>query len=243
VSSSGTAVGQAYLYGLVPAGAQVPSGLTGVSGAAVEAVPLGPLQLVVSTVEPERFGLANDLLAHSTVLDRLIQAGDVIPMAVGTFIPMPPDRVAAERLTAAYDRVRAKVAGAVQYALSVRYLEEVALAELVREDREIARLRERTSRNDSQSEKMLLGERVVTGLERKAEADARRVVDALPAARQVLRQERAQPETVVELVALVDRDGMATFEAGVERLAAQHADRMRFRLLGPQAPYDFVSGG
>lgn len=242
--TSGATAGQAYLYGLVPAGVTVPSGLTGVSGAAVEAAPLGSLQLVVSLVEPERFGLANDLVAHSTVLDRLAEAGDVVPMAVGTFIPMPPDAAATQRLTSAYDRVHPKVAGAVQYALSVRYVEEVALAELVREDREIARLRELTSRNDGlRAEKMRLGERVVTGLERKADADAERVVHALPRVRELRRRKREQPEAVVEVAALVDRDAAGSFEREIEALAAQHASRMRFRLLGPQAPYDFVSEG
>jgi len=244
-STSGTAAGgQAYLYGLVPSDVRVPSGLTGVSGAAVEAVPLGSLQLVVSAVDPERFGLADDLVAHSAVLDRLAEAGDVVPLAVGTFIPMPPDEPAVARLTSAYERVHPKVAGGVQYALSVRYVEEVALAELVREDREIARLRERTSRNDGlRADKMRLGELVVTGLERKAEADAARVVAALPPARELRRRQREQPETVLEVVALVDRDATDAFERGMEQLAAQHASRMRFRLLGPQAPYDFVSEG
>jgi hypothetical protein len=210
----------------------------------VEAVPLDSLQLIVSRIEPERFGLASDLLAHSTVLDELAAAGDVVPMAVGTFIPVPPDQVAGERLTSAYARVHPTVAGAVQYAVSVRYVEDVALAELVREDREIARLRERTSRNDGlRADKMRLGELVVNGLERKADSDAVRVLNALPRVRQVRRRNREQPDAVVDVAALVDRDAAAAFEQGVERLAAQHASRMRFRLLGPQAPYDFVSGG
>lgn len=244
MSPSDTAVGQAYLYGIVPAEVVVPSDLVGVSGTAVEAVPMGAAQLVVSAVEPERFGLASDLVAHSTVLDRLAQTGDVVPMAVGTFIPMPPDPAAAERLTTAYDRVHPTVAGAVQYALGVRYVEEVALGELVRENREIARLRERTSRSDGlQAERMRLGELVVTGLERKAEGDAARVVAALPPARSMRRRDREQPEAVVDVVALVERDAVDAFERGVEELARQHAGRMRFRLLGPQAPYDFVSGG
>src|SRR5919199_1903746 len=106
MSSIGTSTGQAYLYGLTPAEARVPSDLVGVSGAAVEAVPLGSLQLIVSRIEPERFGVADDLVAHGTVLDGVAASVDVVPMAVGTFIPMPPDREAEERLTVAYERVR-----------------------------------------------------------------------------------------------------------------------------------------
>jgi hypothetical protein len=243
VSSPDAGAGQAYLYGLTPVGVGVPPGLVGVSGAAVEAVPLRALQLVVSAVEPERFGLANDLVAHSTVLDRLAEAGDVVPMAVGTFIPMPPDGGAVERLTTAYEQVLPKVAGAVQYTLAVRYIEDVALAELVREDREIARLRELTSRNPGlRAEAMRLGERVVGGLERKANGDAERLLQALPAVREVRRRPREQPEAVLDVTLLVDRGAVGDAERGIEELARQHADRMRFRLLGPQAPYEFVSG-
>jgi len=243
VSPSGTTVGHAYLYGLLPVGAEVPSGLTGVSGTAVQAVPLGAVDLAVSTVEPERFGLANDLVAHSAVLDRLAEHVDVVPMAIGTFIPMPPGEADAARLASADAQVRPRIAGAVQYTLSVRYVEQVALTELVREDREIARLRERTSRDPRlQSERMQLGERVVAGLERKAETDRRLITAALHHVRELQQRTREQPETVGELALLVDRKDETEFEASIESLAGEHADRLLFRLLGPQAPYDFVGG-
>lgn len=239
-----TAVHQGYLYGLVPAEALIPAGMVGVGGAAVEAVPLGALQLVVSAVEPERFGLAADLVAHSTVLDGIAESADVVPVAVGTFVPLPPDDVAVDRLTAAYEQARPRIAGAVQYALTVRYVEEVALAELVHEDREVARLRERTRGNPGlRAEAMELGERIVTGLQRKAAAEATGVLDALPPVRELRRRPAEQPDTVVEATMLVDRAAAAGLERALEGLAARHADRMRFRLLGPQAPYEFVTGG
>jgi hypothetical protein len=131
----------------------------------------------------------------------------------------------------------------VQYTLGVRYIEDVALAELVREDREIARLREVTRRNpELRADAMRLGERVVVGLERKAAADAGRLVDGLPVVRELRRRPREQPEAVLDVTLLVDREAAGDVEGRIEDLARQHADRMRFRLLGPQAPYEFVGG-
>jgi hypothetical protein len=88
---------------------------------------------------------------------------------------------------------------------------------------------------------MRLGELVVQGLERKAEADARPILAALDgAAREVAVHERRSADDVIELAALVDRDRSEAFERTAERLAEQQAGRMRIRLVGPQAPYDFV---
>lgn len=244
MTASGTAVGQAYVYGILAAGVPVPVGLSGVGEAPVETLPAGALQLVVGLIDPARFGLAADLLAHSTVVDRISLESDIVPMAVGTFIPVPLDTAAVERLTAADRRVRTGIAGAVQYSLAVRYREEVALAELVGEDREIARLRDRTRRGQaSYADQLRLGELVVAGLERKARSDAERILPALGPVRAVRRRKRSGPESVVELAVLVDRGAIGAYEHAVDALAAQQADRMRFRLLGPQAPYDFVSGG
>jgi Gas vesicle synthesis protein GvpL/GvpF len=82
---------------------------------------------------------------------------------------------------------------------------------------------------------------VVQGLDRKAAADATLVLDAIdPLARETAVRERRQADEVVELAALVDRDRADAFEVACDRLAATLAARTTVRLLGPQAPYDFV---
>jgi hypothetical protein len=45
---------------------------------------------------------------------------------------------------------------------------------------------------------------------------------------------------VLDAAFLVDADRGAAFEQQVEEVAARHADRLRFRLVGPSAAYDFV---
>lgn len=238
-----------YVYGLMAAGSALPEPLDGVGGLPVEVVPLDGFAAVVSPgVDRETFGVPDDLLAHTRVLDRLAERATVIPLAFGTFTPddlQDQDDIAA--LAEAYEAAIEAVDGAVQFTLTVRYEQDVALTELVREDPAIARLREQTAgpRGEArQSEKLRLGELVVQGLERKAAADAARILDVLARiARGLVERERRQADEVVEVAALVDRDAEEVFEQRCDELAEAFAGRARFRLVGPQAPYDFVGRG
>lgn len=237
-----------YVYGLLAArDSALPASLTGVGGRDVEVTTLGGCTALVSEgVDREAFGLPADLLAHSHVLDEVARTRTVVPVAFGTFVARDAGPGSLDRLRDAFDAAVGRVDGAVQLTLTVRYREDVALAELVREDPRIARLREETAgtpESASRSAKLRLGELVVHGLDRKAEADAARILDGLrPLARETVVRERRQADEVLELAALVDRDAAESFEAACDRLAGAFAGRATFRLLGPQAPYDFVGG-
>jgi hypothetical protein len=132
----------------------------------------------------------------------------------------------------------------VQFTITVRYRQDVVLAELVREDRQIARLRRDTAGtgdSERRAEKLRLGELVVQGLDRKAEDDSSRILQALtPLTRATSVRTRRESDEVMELAALVERGRAASFEEACDRLAGTFAERASFRLLGPQAPYDFV---
>ena len=79
------------------------------------------------------------------------------------------------------------------------------------------------------------------GLERKSGRDAQDIADALQGkARDVMVRKSGEAETVLELAVLVQRGSEDAFEQAASALAEQHAGRINFRLLGPQAPYDFV---
>jgi len=235
-----------YVYGLVAArGTALPGSLTGVGGRPVGLTALdGCLALVSEGVDRDAFGLPADLLAHSHVLDEVARTRTVVPVAFGTFVAGDAGPGPLDRLREAFDAAVRRVDGAVQLTLTVRYREEVALTELVREDPRIARLRRETAGTPEaalRSAKLRLGELVVQGLDRKAEADAARILDGLrPRAREILARDRRQADEVVELAALVDREGAEAFEAACGGLAEAFGGRATFRLLGPQAPYDFV---
>jgi hypothetical protein len=145
-----------------------------------------------------------------------------------------------------YDENLRRIGDAVQFTLRARFSQEDALAELVAEEPDIASLREAiagSSEDETRTERIRLGELIVKGLQRKAAAEAPPIREALvPLAREVVERDPSQAEDVIELAALVERDHQEEFEQAAERLAREAAGRIMFRLLGPQAPYDFTGG-
>lgn len=236
-----------YVYGIVPAGAQLPPGLTGVDGEQVEALASGGFAALVSPVEnPDDVGTPDNLVAHSRVLDEFAAAGPVLPMTFGTIVPdveTITDSVLPS-MQQAYRNGIDRVEGAAQFTVRARYARDRVLAEMVEENGEIAALRESTanrSEEESHFDRIRLGELVVEEFQRRAAVDSGRILDALePLARETSTREASQADHVVEVAALVDREQQAEFERTVEALARDMDPRVTFRLLGPQAPYDFV---
>jgi len=236
-----------YVYGIVPADSSIPSGLSGVQGEPVDVLTAGDYAAVVTAIgDADALGTPDNLLAHSAVLDAIAAAGPVLPMVFGTVVP-GADVLVDEILPSMKDSYAAglhRVRNAVQFTVQARYVRDVVLAEIVAGNPEVARLREATaglSEEASHFDRVRLGELVVEELQQKAAGDSAAIVDALtPLARETVTREASQADDVVELAALVDRDAQERFEQEVENLAKQSAGRITFRLLGPQAPYDFV---
>ncbi|WP_426518521.1 GvpL/GvpF family gas vesicle protein [Diaminobutyricibacter sp. McL0618] len=235
-----------YVYGIVRAGTPAP-GLPGVGDERVEVLASGDLAVLVTpVVDSAEIGTPENLLAHSRVLDDVAAESAVLPMTFGTIVP-DTDAIMHDvlpRMRDEYlDKLR-RIEGASQFTVRARYVEEVALAEVISENPEVARLRKTTSgRSEEESYYELIeeGRLVADELEHKASGDARTISDRLaPVTRELVIHERSRAGDVVELVALVERTAQGDFESAVERLAAESAGRITFRLLGPQAPYDFV---
>lgn len=245
-----TATVAQYLYGVVPSGTPLPDGLTGVDGRPVRTEPLGQVEALVSDLpDLQSFGRADDIRAHTAVLDTIAEQAAVLPMVFATIIDdagalpaaVPPD------LQETYLAALGEIHGAAQLTLRVQYVQETVLAELIAQDRRIAQLREAIagrSEEESYHERVQLGELVVGELERRRPQEAAHILEVLESsAQRISQREVSQAEDVLEVALLVPRQHLADFEDVVEDLAAARAERMKFRLVGPQAPYDFVPEG
>lgn len=236
-----------YLYGLVPLDAQVPDDLVGVRDEPVRAEPLAHVAALVSDLtDGEVLGLPVEVRAHAAVVDTVAGRGPVLPVQFGTTAAGPDaigSAVTAEVQQAYVGDLR-RLADVVQLSVTARYDQEAVLAELVQEDPEIRRLRELTRGRPEEATyyaRVRLGELVVAGFERKKAVDADALERALVPHIQELRyREVTQVDDVLEAAVLVRRDAVARFEAALEGVAAKLAGRITLRLVGPQAPYDFV---
>lgn len=238
-----------YVYGIVAPDTKMPADLTGIDQEPVQVAPLGEVAALVSPLPaPDEFGAPDHLRQHSAVLDTLATQAPVLPMAFGMIVEdteaLAPQINASDRqqeYLAALERVR----GAQQFTVRAAYVQDAVLAELVAENPEVSRLRDATQGQSTEAtyyERIRLGELVVQELQRKAAVDAPDILQALAKfAREVRTRETGQAEEIVDAAILVDQPSRDQFEDGLEELAASMAGRARFRLIGPQAPYDFVA--
>ncbi|MGW8567687.1 GvpL/GvpF family gas vesicle protein [Isoptericola sp. NPDC055881] len=235
-----------YLYGLVAQGTRPPGDLTGVDGQPVRVVPLEQVAALVSDAPVQRdVGLPDDVRDHARVLDAVAATRPVLPVRFGTLTTDEelPDAVPQGAQAEHAEALRA-LEGSVQLTVSARYREDAVLAELVAQEPEIRRLRELTrgrSEESTYDARMRLGELVVAGFERRRGGDEQRLVATVaPLARATRMHEVSRTGDIAELALLVRHDDVERLEVALEALAAQVADHMTVRLVGPQAPYDFT---
>lgn len=246
MSDSGTLRDQ-YLYGVVPADTQLIPSLAGVQGQPVRLVERGSVAAVVSDMDPvEVLGTPEDLLGHTRLLDTLASTTAVLPLAFGTVLPGDADigTEVLEPRESGYFAGLQKLTGHSQYTLLVRFDRDTLLREIVEEVPEAAQLRESiagTTEDETRPQRIRLGELIVKAFEVRQPEEAAPILERLKkVTADLVVHDQGQPDDVAEIAALVAYDGAEDFEQVVEELAAEQHPRLSFRLVGPQAPYDFV---
>ena len=236
-----------YFYGVVAAGSDL-AGLCGLDDVEVEAVEHGGLAAVVSPLQVERPpGRSAELAAHARVVDGLAAVATIVPAQFG--LVLDHDLTAVARMLedgqARFLALLDHLDGCVQLNLRASYVPEQVLAELVRQDPVVAALRERTRdlpAGTPHPDLVRLGESVSRGLNHKRLEDAQSVLDVLLplTVEHVVRPDGEYD--VLDVALLVKRDLLGSVEVTLEELAEAVHERIRLRLVGPVAPYDFVGG-
>jgi len=241
------AVKPTYVYGLVKADTCLPDGLTGLGpSGVVSTIVHGRVAAIISDVPVDRpLGVRGDLLAHETVLDAVAAAAAVVPMRFPAVVE--EHAVVEELLAPNEDRfvtLLDDLEDRVQFTLSGRYEQDAVLREILMGDPEIAGLREKVRKlpdDASYYDRVRLGELVVQALEDRRDGEAAAIVERLaPFAVATTSNPPGAPEEVVNAAFLVERERQREFEDAVDAVGADLVGRIRLRLLGPVAPYDFV---
>ncbi|MGJ5724129.1 GvpL/GvpF family gas vesicle protein [Brevibacterium sp. H602] len=247
MSEEGAPSADRYLYGIVRAGAELPTGPDGVQGNALALVESGAVAAVVTELaDSGMLGTPEALQNHSVVLDELAEKQPVLPLAFGTVVPGDTD-IAEEVLAPqaeAFAEALEQLSGCTQFTLRITFDRDAILREIVSGSPEVAELRERisgTSEDETRNERIRLGEIVVTTMESWRRTEAPPILEQIRSATvETAMREVGQAEDVAEVAVLVRRDAIDEFDSVIEELAEANRERMRFRLIGPQAPYDFV---
>lgn len=236
-----------YVYGLVKADAELPPDLGGLGPSGrVGTIAHRRIAAIVSDVPTDRpLGTRDDLIAHERVLDAVAHRTAVLPMRFPAVVE--EDGLVSELLAPYEERFveeLARLDGLVQFTVKGRFEQEPVLREIAEADSEIMALRERVRglpEDAAYYDRIRLGELVVTAMQQRRDEVGRRVLERLkPFAVDISPRQLAQPDEVLNVAFLVDRDRIEDFDDAVEGVGEDLAGRVRFRLVGPLAPYDFV---
>src|SRR5215212_5619192 len=232
----------AYVYGIVRAGASldpidaVEDGLP-----AVRLVEAGDLAALV-TDGPERAS-RELVLGHGRVLEAALESSPVVPLHFGMLVTNE-DAVRNEILEAHHDELAQlleRFEGRVQLVLKAYYHEDVVVAEILASDPNMARLREAIhgrAEDASRKERIALGQRINAAIEKRRKRDGQEIMERLKPVADAVTLEPPEDELMVAHAGfLLRRDRIQEFDAALEDIAHQHAELIRFRLLGPMPAY------
>jgi hypothetical protein len=238
-----------WVYGVVPAGTSLKEvERRGEDLPDVSVVEAGDLGAIVGKApEDDEKGTRNQALAHARVLEAAVLDAPVVPFRFGIIVPAD-DEVEEGLLTEHHDELAQhlkNVEDRLQMTLKVYYHEDAVLREIIEKEPEIAELREKMgeeSEEASRDVRVRLGELISNAVEQRRQRDTGDIAERLDAVSLATAAQDLEEEFMVLNVAfLVERERQREFEEAVEEVADERQERMRFRLLGPMPPYNFIA--
>jgi len=184
-----------------------------------------------------------DLLAHFEVLGAAFEHGTVLPLQFGIVFDdeealvrdflAPRHKELSKLLRALEDQVELRV--------TAHYREDAILAEIVRQNGRVARLREATRTGGGHPALVELGELVAAEVQARTARDLRALLEQLqPLAVQYRFEDEPIEYQLLRGSFLVERRRVAKFDAALEAFAADNAGRIDFKYVGPLPPHSFV---
>lgn len=239
---------RSYLYGITADwGFRLELEGEGLDGQPVRFLRHRRLAAAVSDFSDERVRATRaNLSAHERVVAALRQEGTVLPVRFGVLVDSDEDVV--EQLLQGKYRALTDLLqdldGKSELRVQASYLPDVVFQEAVSIDPSILRLRNRLQGKSPAAtyyDRIRMGEMVAAAVERVRAHDnsslSRRLGDMAVKARPLA----ARSEQIAMNAAFLCRDrDIGRFEEAVASLADENRRRLKFRVIGPLPPWDFV---
>jgi hypothetical protein len=218
-------------------------------GAQVHTVPAGGLAAVVSDSPLMEYDRSRRyMLAHTVVLEEVMQEFTILPVRFGVVAPSA-EAIREQVLTRRHDELTgllARMDGRVELGIKALWQEEQVLREIMEDGPpNVQRLRDKIrgqSVEASYYDKLNLGEAIEAALADKREEDGRKILSRLiPLADEHKINPLQVDRMVVNAAFLVQRERQAQFDAAIEQLDQDMGSRLTFKYVGPVPPYNFVS--
>lgn len=220
----------------------------GERGDRVHTVHYRELAAVVSESPVDRYeSNRRNMLAHTTVLEEVMQSFSILPVRFGTVAP--DEAAVCERLLRRrYGELLGllnEMEGKVEMGLKALWYESVAFQEIVAQHPDIRRLRDALQGQPPEKthyDRLRLGEMVEAALYRKRNEEAEAILGRL---RPIVHQTRTNKEItdrmIVNAAFLVAREREADLDRAVQELDREMGKRVLFKYVGPAPPYNFVN--
>ena len=236
-----------YVYGVVPGDAGSPPRVRGIGRKQIKVVRADGLGALTSDVPPGDLEAGREeLLAHSKVLERALEQGTVLPMQFG--VVMPNEAAVRDQLLDPHrpeleEQLR-EMNGKVEVNVKAIYDEQAVLSEVINENPQIERLRTglRGKPEDATYyDRIQMGELIAEAMNAKRDGDGSEILHRLaPHADEIEVGQPVHERMVVNASFLIERGRLNEFNAGLDQIASEQGDRMRFKYVGPVAPHSFV---
>ncbi len=240
-----------YLYGIIRCADAHTIAARGIheQGSRVYTIPYGGIAAVVSDspCDEEYDSSRRHMIAHTRVLEAVMQHHTVLPICFGVVAPDAEtirEQLLAQRY-AALEQQLDELDGRIELGLKGFWADERMLHEIADQQPAICALRESIAARPPEStysERIRLGELMEAAVTQRRQADAEQILAVL---RPLARASRSHPvltdRMVINASFLVDRPGEARFDAAVRNLDARVGEQIAFKYVGPVPPYNFVS--
>ena len=237
-----------YVYGVRQPSSQSISS-AGIGGAELHEIESGGLAALVSdlptAVEELKLG-REELTTHARVLEQALEHGIVLPMRFGVVMENQA-AVRARILEAHSEELQAQLQqldGKVELRVRAMYEERRLMREIVAENSEIARFRDRVRVAPADAtyfDRIRMGEVIVAAIEHMRMHDTAQMLERLePLAEETQIGPSTHERMVMSASFLVARDRLDEFDKAVDQIGRQQADRMRLKYTGPLPPHSFT---
>jgi len=188
-------------------------------------------------------------MSHEVVCEEVMKEGHtVVPVRFGT-IAEPTKSTAQEKIRALLRRrygelhkILREMEQKDEQGLKVFWKKERLFHDIVKENREIRRMRDRlATHRHSHYDRIELGTMINEAMEAKRDVDARKLALALsPLAERYETNKILIDMMIVNAAFLVHRSRIEEFDREVDGLDEKYGERMRFKYVGPVPPFNFV---
>lgn len=236
-----------YLYCIIGTGEAVNFGDIGIGGRgdAVTTAGYEDISAVISKSNERKYSLSREnLLSHQRVIERVMKDYTVLPVRFSTIA----DNIEGihEVLRKRYEEFKnllRDMDNKIELGIKAVWKDmDAVFQEILQEDEEIKRLRDRTAVMPTYGDRINLGKMVQAGLKSKKETEADKMMSSLKTISVDTRDNQVYGDNMVLNAAfLVDMARIKEFDTMVQTIDADYRARMRLKYVGPVPPFNFVN--